>query len=137
MKNNFNVKIYNKRKCETCPTEFIPSNAIHRFCSSCKIKRNEQCKKTAPSYTPENKKSLLLKRNYGISLDEYNEILNKQKGCCKICDKHYSTFKKALAVDHDHSTGKIRGLLCNHCNRGLGYFFDNLKLLENAINYLQ
>jgi hypothetical protein len=58
-------------------------------------------------------------------------------GCCKICKTHYSEFSKRLAVDHDHNTGKIRGLLCLYCNTGLGKFKDSTKLLNEAIKYLE
>ena len=54
---------------------------------------------------------------------------------CGICKKR-KDIKKAFAVDHDHSTGDIRGLLCYKCNVGLGYFNDKIKLLQNAIKYL-
>jgi beta-N-acetylglucosaminidase len=81
-------------------------------------------------------KDLALKKAYGISLDEYNSILLAQSGKCKICKKHYSEFTIALAVDHCHNTGKIRGLLCDSCNRGLGYFKDSRDLLLEASNYL-
>jgi uncharacterized protein YlaI len=74
---------------------------------------------------------------YGISLKEYNVILDKQDHCCAICGSHESLFKKKLYVDHDHNTNVIRGLLCESCNHGLGKFKDNTVILENAINYLK
>jgi len=58
-----------------------------------------------------------LKRTYGITEDQYDKMLKKQKHCCFICEKHESEFKTRLAVDHNHITGEIRGLLCNYCNR--------------------
>lgn len=139
MKNNFNVHVYNKKKCETleCTVEFIPNNALHRFCPTCKISRNKICRKTAPSASLEKRRIGLLKYHYSITLNEYNDMFEKQNGCCKICFRHQSEFKKSLAVDHDHKTGKIRGLLCSHCNRGLGSFYDNVEILKNAINYLE
>lgn len=79
-----------------------------------------------------------LKRMYGITLEDYNEKLIEQNNKCKICNQE-NTFDRygVLAVDHDHSTGKIRGLLCYKCNVGLGNFNDNKQLLEKAINYLK
>lgn len=75
-----------------------------------------------------------LQRNFGISLSEYLRILDEQNGVCFIClgvDKD-----KRLAVDHDHSNGKVRGLLCHKCNWGLGLFRDNINSLNRAVEYL-
>lgn len=80
--------------------------------------------------------SLLIER-YRITLNDYNIMLVNQNYCCKICLKHRSQFKKALHVDHCHTTGKIRGLLCFKCNSVLGYFKDDINLFQNAINYLK
>jgi len=76
-----------------------------------------------------------MKYNYGITLDDYNCMYKLQLGVCMICNQA-ETNGKRLAIDHDHSTGKVRGLLCNHCNIGLGKFFDNPQLLQSAINYI-
>jgi hypothetical protein len=73
-------------------------------------------------------------RSYGITLDQYNELLLKQNGKCAIC--HGTNKGKLLAVDHDHKSDKIRGLLCTKCNTGLGLFNDKLELLEKAKEYL-
>lgn len=75
------------------------------------------------------------RRNYGISDLEFNELLVKQGGLCAICKKE-SVGKKTLDVDHDHDTGEIRGLLCFHCNTGLGHFRDSAELLQAAKDYL-
>jgi hypothetical protein len=71
-----------------------------------------------------------LQHDYGISLAEYNRMLSKQGGCCTICDR-----KVVLHVDHNHVTGKVRGLLCGKCNRALGLFQDSPKLLRRALAY--
>ena len=78
-----------------------------------------------------------LKYEYNITLDEYNNLLKKQNDKCSICGKSSKENKKRLAIDHNHTTGKIRGLLCSSCNQGLGKFYDNVEFLENAIKYLQ
>jgi len=77
-----------------------------------------------------------LEKKYGITPEQYIELFNKQEGKCIICNKHQIEFKKALGVDHDHKTGKIRGLLCNDCNLGIGYLKDNIIFLQKAIDYL-
>jgi hypothetical protein len=77
-----------------------------------------------------------LKRSYNITLEDYDELLLKQKNCCAICGKHQSNLTRTLFVDHCHTTGKVRGLLCHHCNILLGNAEDNITVLESAISYL-
>ena len=77
-----------------------------------------------------------LKFKYGISLAVYDYIWDRQKGVCKICGLPNKDGKK-LSVDHDHKTGKVRGLLCNRCNRGLGVFRDDPEILHKATEYLK
>ena len=81
------------------------------------------------------------KRTYGISLAEYDELLEHQKGVCAICGKENNTnYGRAhngrLCVDHCHESGEIRGLLCGSCNAALGHFKDNKDLLKKAMKYL-
>ncbi len=83
-----------------------------------------------------NHKNTQLKSNYGITIDEYEKLLDKQNGCCAICGRP-DNGKRLMCVDHCHSTGEVRGLLCNNCNLGLGNFIDNVELLENAVKYLK
>lgn len=79
-----------------------------------------------------------MNRNYGIGLDEYNTMFTKQQGKCAICsgEPPKNQHKKRLNIDHCHSTGKVRGLLCDACNRAIGLLKDSEKLLNNAIKYL-
>lgn len=83
-----------------------------------------------------------LKKSYGIGIQEYNEMLERQHGVCAICEgtekstAHTSKKIRTLAVDHCHSTGKVRGLLCSRCNRALGFFGDSIPTLKKAIAYL-
>lgn len=72
------------------------------------------------------------KKNYGLTLEDFNRMETAQQGLCKICKR-----KAPLVVDHCHQTGKVRGLLCNLCNLGLGGFQDNTEALTQAILYLQ
>jgi len=85
---------------------------------------------------PEKIKEQKLKKNYGISLEQYNEMFDKQKGRCAICGTHQNELKQMLSVDHCHETNRIRGLLCNGCNRGIGYLKDDIRIVENALKYL-
>lgn len=75
-----------------------------------------------------------LKRNFGITAAEYQARVSAQGGLCAICDQEP---RKALAVDHDHVTGAIRGLLCHACNLGLGQFGDDIARLRKALMYLE
>ena len=77
-----------------------------------------------------------LKVIYGITLEEYSLMFEKQEGCCLGCKKHRSILKTDLCVDHCHTTGKVRGLLCNKCNTALGMIEDNKDTLLNLITYL-
>ena len=74
------------------------------------------------------------KRKFGITADEYMDLLLKQEGICAICGD--VNIDRSLAVDHDHVTGHVRGLLCTRCNQGLGQFRDNIDFLKRAIEYL-
>jgi hypothetical protein len=75
-----------------------------------------------------------IKSKYGITEEAFDVLFQAQKGLCRICGE--KDFRR-LAVDHDHLTKRIRGLLCTSCNMGLGYFKDNPNLLINAIEYLK
>lgn len=76
-------------------------------------------------------------KEYGINPEVYNDIFNEQKGCCAICGNHQENMYHALAIDHNHKTHEIRGLLCNKCNMAIGALMDDISILENAINYLK
>ena len=89
--------------------------------------------------TDHGKNKMLLNR-YGITLEQYNQMLEKQLHACAICKEPESQISwgktKRLAVDHDHKTGKVRGLLCQRCNTTLGRYEDDLYVWENFIAYL-
>jgi hypothetical protein len=80
-----------------------------------------------------------LKANYGLTLEQYNEMLEAQGGGCKICGarENFIGDQKMLHVDHDHKTGKNRGILCGNCNQGIGRFKDSIENLTKAIAYLK
>lgn len=75
---------------------------------------------------------------YNITLEDCDTLFQLQGGVCAICGKPETSAKVSnLAVDHNHINGSIRGLLCNKCNRGLGYFEDDITILSKAIEYLK
>lgn len=81
-------------------------------------------------------------QKHNLTEESYSQLLKEQNGVCKICQSQEtatngrSTKIKDLAIDHDHKTGKVRGLLCSRCNRGLGLFRDDVSVLKSAIDYL-
>lgn len=86
-------------------------------------------------------RNMLLVQKYGITIEEYKSMLIKQDHRCAICnvhmdDNHARTKAEALTVDHDHSSGKVRGLLCKACNLGIGNL-NTIEKLKSAILYLQ
>lgn len=70
---------------------------------------------------------------YGVKAEDYEKMLSRQNGCCAVCgDKS----NKPLVIDHCHTSGAVRGLLCGNCNTGIGMFRDDAALLQKAISYL-
>jgi hypothetical protein len=92
--------------------------------------------------TPEQVWSHSLKKRYGITPADWNQMFREQGGVCAICRKEFAETNQAgnhkdnAVVDHCHKTGKVRGLLCPHCNLGLGHFMDSPKILQAALLYL-
>ena len=78
-----------------------------------------------------------LKKRFDINVETYDIMFDKQEGRCAICSRRQDELKQRLTVDHNHVTGKIRGLLCFDCNTSLGHFREDITLLEKAIVYLQ
>lgn len=78
-----------------------------------------------------------LKRHYGLSLEEYDQMVVNQSGLCAICRNENNVRGRRLNIDHHHASGVVRGLLCNSCNRGIGYFVDNPDTLRAAATYLE
>lgn len=132
------------RKCKDCSLEAHTEEDLDLFridytmlfnranlCKKCDNKRKEIGR------NEDNRRNWYYKKHYGITLKDYNKMFIEQEGCCKICGIHQVEVDKRLAIDHNHTTGEVRGLLCDPCNKALGIFKDDIKLLENAINYLK
>jgi hypothetical protein len=81
----------------------------------------------------EKRQQYLLKHEYNLTVKEYNDLVQKQKGRCAIC----ATKPRKLHVDHDHSTSKVRGLLCPNCNKAIGLLHDKPELMRAAASYLE
>lgn len=78
-----------------------------------------------------------LKKLYGLSVSEYEEMYNEAGGCCQVCGVKESELNRRLAVDHCHNTGKVRGLLCGKCNTALGQLDDDLDKISSLYSYLK
>lgn len=102
-------------------------------CKTCVSKANAEYKKKKP----EAQRTSHLKIKYNLTPEEYLQLDTLQEGKCLICGRHKSDFGIELAVDHNHVTGKTRGLLCINCNNGLGKFHDDPNLLDKASEYLR
>lgn len=141
--------------CKYCNSEHALTKEFWNFASSgqitCKKRRKdkyrsdpEKFKQKAAQYRKDHPDYMsgynLLKYWPGTredALKQYKNYLASQNNLCAICGQPEISARYRLNVDHDHITGKIRGLLCSLCNRGLGNFRDNPELLEQAIRYLQ
>ena len=80
--------------------------------------------------------SYKLEGKYGITIDDYEHLLHAQNGVCAICGG-VQRGVRPMGVDHNHTTGKVRGILCSECNTGLGKFGDDIELLQAALAYLK
>lgn len=131
------------KKCNICKIEknfdeFVKrlnrKSGIQAYCKKC---HNEKRKLNA---NPKKIRNYDLKKSYGIDSLYYDKLFNDQNGCCAICKIHISELnqkiKKYLCIDHDHNNGKIRGLLCDKCNRGIGLLKDSAENLLSAYNYI-
>jgi Recombination endonuclease VII len=108
-----------------------------RGCRACaRVSRNRWKKKNRPRLR-EIEKNASLKTNYGITLDDYNQMLLNQDGLCAICKNPPSGKQPWLHVDHCHKTEQVRKLLCFSCNIGLGSFKDSPHNLKAAAAYLE
>lgn len=141
--------LYADKECAGCSVIFTPVAAGQKYHSDeCAANaRRESHRKAVNTWRNQNralhqklKREWDLKRVYGISLEEYETLLADQGGVCAIC-KGSKTFGKGdtptFAVDHNHVTNLVRGLLCNKCNRALGLFEDDIERLLSAVLYLE
>jgi hypothetical protein len=113
-------------------------------CKACNSEKQKERKARDPSIYRRVEWPSKLKKFYGITVDTYYKMLENQGGGCAICGTKVPSQRvrkyaktEMFFVDHCHSTGKVRGLLCSRCNRGVGYFDDNPSRLEMAASYLK
>lgn len=123
-----------EKLCTICDTTYsidnfrlIKGKYRAAYCKRCTNKRRSEKRKLDGT-----DRDRRLRRTYGISEKIYKEMYDFQQGKCLICENYYDQ----LVIDHSHTSGNNRGLLCKTCNIGLGMFKDNPYLLEMAKNYL-
>lgn len=109
------------------------NDGITAYCKECKLKINNRWRENNPEEMMQSQRRTRRKREYGVSREDYDHMLVEQNNKCAIC---FSPVGYEAAVDHNHETDKVRGLLCRNCNVGLGMFKDNIEFLKNAIAYL-
>ncbi len=125
------------KNCSQCQDELTDDNWWvswkRQKTNICKVCGRLNNKKYDTKDVAKNRK---LKTTYNISLVDYNTMLDKQNFKCAICNTDVPLGKGNFKVDHCHISGKVRGLLCHHCNVGIGHFKDDPSLLIKAIKYL-
>lgn len=141
LKKNYKIRYLKNR-------EWIAKNKnkVRKYQRKSRKKHRKEINARALEYyhkTKDKKHGVRLERLYGITLSQYYELLSKNGGKCPICgiDKPYGEEymgpKRYFAVDHDHKTGVVRGVLCHRCNTGIGSFKDSIDSLKKAIEYLE
>lgn len=137
---------YKKCKCENCLTYKKNSREGHdkelakERSRVWRLENLERSRENSKKYQKEHPEQLLkwqLKK-YRLTLQDHEKLLKRSNDRCEICGSKTSTKGKSrLSIDHDHDTGKVRGLLCNSCNLGIGHLRHNSNLLLKAIEYLK
>jgi hypothetical protein len=124
------------KRCPDCgeskPLDNFPRNrnskdGRHAYCKPCHNARGQETRQRLYGGS----RHYHLKRRYGIGADEFDEMVAAQGGVCAVCGR-----PDPEHVDHDHVTGRVRGILCFNCNGGLGQFADDIDRLESAAHYL-
>jgi hypothetical protein len=112
---HYGKRDYKIRTCSLCKCKYKPTGPTQLYCDGCKSVSS-------------------LQSIYKLTLDKYNDMMVKQFNKCIICECDFDVVKSC--IDHSHTNGEVRGLLCGLCNKGLGCFKDDITLLKKAIEYL-
>ena len=132
---NTTYRVANFEKVSTYRKKYYASHQEKEKAQMKEYAKNNPSKISEPSARAK-QRDKRLQKTFGISSSEYDSILVAQNGLCAICNQPNQT-QYPLAVDHDHTTGKVRELLCLRCNTGLGLAFENITILTAMIMYLQ
>jgi hypothetical protein len=118
-------------RCEECH-RFVSRRYYHSDRKRAHAKVSEWRKNN-----PKRVRNIALKHMHGITIEQYEQMFHAQSGKCAICMRKQEEVRKIFVVDHDHATGKIRELLCEHCNLILGLYKDNPVWFDSAATYLR
>lgn len=119
-------------KTESCDNDLYSNQSRNGLCNSCYLRERRNSPEGKRSY-----KNNWLHKFYGITIDEFEDMLIAQDYKCAICDKEISLYGNKTNVDHCHNSGKVRGLLCSGCNTLLALAKDSETTLLQAITYLR
>jgi Recombination endonuclease VII len=151
------------RTCASCGSVYLEGrSAKRRLCWSCyqaqnhgptsphwrggrtaKLRRRREKERAQRAADPVRDRLKRLRVKYGISPEEHERLFVQQRGVCAICLRSETAMDKRtgkareLAVDHDHTTGAVRGLLCSNCNNGIGLLAESPDILRRAAEYLE
>jgi hypothetical protein len=141
-----------EKECQTCHRS-LPLSEFNNRCDGRKHNRpRSYCRECYAVYMKDwrkksrekdliqyrkKEKEFNIKTNYGISLTDYNQMVESQDGKCYICGINKDSLTRKLAVDHNEKTGQVRALLCTNCNTALGLFKENTVSMFRAIEYLK
>lgn len=126
----------------------------YKICSKCKQKKHNEtefyrrskeaggqreacCKTCKKEIYKRDRKWGHKKERYSISKNQFEKLLAEQNNACAICRVPVKNLNRMICIDHCHTSGKLRGLLCHNCNSGIGLLKDNIQILEQAIQYLR
>ena len=124
-------------------TKICPNCKVEKSLDGFNVAKREKCGRQSYCKVCHNKMTAEFRwkrRGVKCSNHIYNQLFNKQYGCCAICGIHQNDINKKLAVDHNHLTGKVRGLLCSKCNMAIGLLgvdVEGITPLKKSINYIK
>lgn len=120
-------------KCKLCGNEHEQSGREiqgNKKSMSCKYYK-------PPNWSGLEREDNIMRKKYGISINDFEALLKFQGGGCALCSKPISKLRRRMNIDHDHKTNKVRGILCSGCNTGLGHLGDTVEGLKKALYYLE
>jgi hypothetical protein len=125
------------RECGASKPASQMSNSSRHLCKGCLSRRGNAWQDANPLVSARHKRNHHLRKNFGISVEQAEQLLAEQGGRCAVCGDEMADVRGySPHVDHDHATGMVRGILCLGCNAGLGQFRDDRRRLLAAIRYL-